>query len=250
MNKTHTVGAEIRIRNAVKIHRAGQVAAFSLSVPELELEPGSVNVVVGKSGCGKTTLLDVLGCISSFDSCEQFTFALGEKRWEVAGAGAVRRAALRRGGIGYVLQQGGLLPFLNVWENIELPMRMAACPKAYRQSARELADILEIGDLLHRRPAELSIGQRQRVSIIRALAVQPGLLLADEPTGSLDPISAREVRAQLIQSARWLNITTVIVTHDVELFRPAADVIWGFRVEAQAGAGVISTVLKEERREE
>lgn len=243
-------GADICIRNAVKTHRAGRGAAFSLSVPELQLEAGCVCAVMGRSGCGKTTLLDVLGCISEFDYCEQFSFALGEKQWNLAGAGARQRALLRRGKIGYVLQQGGLLPFLTAWENIELPMRFAACPAAYRESARELAAILGIEDLLNRRPAALSIGQRQRVSIVRALAVQPGLLLADEPTGALDPISALEVKNQLLQAARWLNITTVIVTHDVELFRPVADEILGFRLEADSSGGVLSTLEKEERGDE
>lgn len=245
----NTSGADIVIHHAVKTHRSGQGASFSLLIPELKLESGRVCVVVGKSGCGKTTLLDVLGCMSTFDSCERFTFTLGKKQWDAAGGGAGCRAALRRGAIGYVLQQGGLLPFLSAWENIELAMRLAGCPKAYSESARELADALDITDVLCRRPAELSIGQRQRVSIVRAMAVRPGLLLADEPTGALDPISAQEVRSRLLQNARWLNITTVIVTHDVELFRPVADEILGFRVEEDAAGGVQSTLVKEERGE-
>lgn len=241
-------GASIRIRNAVKTHRdRGNAAAFSLSVPELDLEAGGVCVVAGRSGCGKTTLLDVLGCISAFDSCETFSLTHGERSYDLHRAGATRRASLRRGTIGYVLQQGGLLPFLTAWENIALPLNMIGSYRQHRESAMALAETLGIADLLSRRPAELSIGQRQRVSIVRALAPRPGLLLADEPTGALDPISAQVVRAQLLEAARGLNITTIIVTHDVELFTPVADMLLGFRVESCEQGGVVSTVVRQER---
>lgn len=239
-------GASLSIRHAVKTHRAAE-AVFTLQVPELELPAGCVCVVTGRSGCGKTTLLDVLGCISAFDTCERFTITHGKRNYELSRAGAMRRAALRRGTVSYVLQQGGLLPFLTAWENIMLAQQIASAPLEYRKTARTLAETLGISSLLDRFPAALSIGQRQRVSIVRAMAMRPGLLLADEPTGALDPITAQTVREQLLQAARLLHITTVIVTHDVELFRPVADVVLGFEVCKKEQGDVVSTVIKEEK---
>ena len=88
-------GASLSIRHAVKTHRAAE-AVFTLQVPELELPAGCVCVVTGRSGCGKTTLLDVLGCISAFDTCERFTITHGKRNYELSRAGAMRRAALRK----------------------------------------------------------------------------------------------------------------------------------------------------------
>lgn len=228
--------ATLTLRDAVKRYESAD-ASFELHVPELTLLRGEVCVIVGQSGCGKTTLLDALGCISDFTRCGEFTFCDGKKRYNVAGLSAAGKARLRCRYLGYVLQQGGLLPYLTAWENIELPLRFAG-KRRYALQAVRLAEKLGIAEHLNKKPAALSIGQRQRVSIVRALAGSPPLLLADEPTGALDPLSAWEVREQLYAAAREAGATLVIVTHDVELFAPKADKVLSFDITQQGGSVV------------
>lgn len=232
----------IRIEQALKRHESPG-GAFELQIPAMGLSAGEVCVVAGSSGCGKTTLLDVLGCISRFTRCKRFELYNEGKTLPLHRMSGRRLADLRRHHIGYILQQGGLLPYLTAWENILLPLQMAG-KLHFRQEAHRLAAQLGVADLLNKRPAELSIGQRQRMCIIRALAGRPSLLLADEPTGALDPVSAAEVRAELLYAARATNATTVIVTHDVALFRPVADRLLGFTVSRTGNT--ICSVLHEE----
>ncbi len=207
---------------------AGSGEAFELHVPEFRVRPGEVCLVAGSSGCGKTTLLDALGCTSRFTRCEHFMLA----GVNVRRSGAGKLSALRRRVISYVLQQGGLIPFLTARENILLAAELSGMP---RQEAvaqmEELAARLGISHQLAKQPQALSIGQRQRVSIARALLRTPPLLLADEPTGALDPASARDVRALLIDAARERHCALVLVSHDVELFSPVADTVMQFRIE-------------------
>lgn len=232
----------VRIAQALKRYESPG-GAFELLIPALELTPGEVCVVAGSSGCGKTTLLDVLGCISRFTRCERFELKQGERLLSLQRLGSGRLAALRRQHIGYILQQGGLLPYLTAWENIMLPLQMAGKTRAAKEALR-LAEQLGVSAQLDKRPAALSIGQRQRVCIVRALAGHPALLLADEPTGALDPVSAAEARAELLRAARETGATTVIVTHDIALFRPVADRLLGFTV-SRAG-NTVSSFLHEE----
>lgn len=230
------------IEQAVKRHASAD-HAFELHVPSLRLRAGEVCVVAGKSGCGKTTLLDALGCISPWQSCACHGFALGERMVDAAHLSSRKRAELRRCFIGYVLQQGGLMPLLTAWENIMLALRFSG--RTDRQDyALALAEALGVGDELHKRPEALSIGQRQRVSIVRALAPCPALLLADEPTGALDPVTAADVRPLLLKAAREQGSSVVIVTHDVDLFTRDADVSMGFTIERR-GNLTISTLREQ-----
>lgn len=228
------------LETAVKRHESAD-HAFELRVPELRLRAGAVCVVAGKSGCGKTTLLDALGCISPWQSCGRHYFAPDEHTGvDVARIPNRMRAEMRRRCIGYVLQQGGLLPLLTAWENILLALRFSG--RTDRQNyARALAEQLGVAEELHKRPEALSIGQRQRISIVRALAPCPALLLADEPTGALDPVSAADVRPLLLEAARKQGSAVVIVTHDVELFANDADVNMGFTIERR-GKLTVSTL--------
>ena len=226
-------------------------AAFELHVPELELLPGSVTVVAGRSGCGKTTLLDVLGFIAEFTDCKRFEFCSDGKQVDMLRASSRRKAALRRSSLGYVLQQGGLLGFLTAWENILLPLRMSG-RMHLAASARELAAQLGVESELNKLPAALSVGQRQRVSVVRALAPRPAVLLADEPTGALDPLTAQDVSRHLVEYARQQGATVVVVTHDVELFGPVADVRMGFELSRESATvhSVLVPYTEPERRAE
>lgn len=233
--------ASLIIRNALKEYSSDE-SSFSLLVPELVLMPGSVCVVTGRSGCGKTTLLDVLGCISHFDGAEVHEMSVGGASYDLRQAASSVRVFLRRSAIAYVLQQGGLLNFLSVKDNLLLPMQLKRISNA-RRVLYELAERLAIADQLDKYPAALSIGQRQRVCIARALAVRPAFLLADEPTGALDPLVAKDVKELLLGMATEVGSTVIIVSHDTELFATDADTRLTYQLE-RTGNKTISVLVQ------
>lgn len=209
----------------------GADRSFCLRVPDLEVEAGSVNIIIGRSGCGKSTLLDMLGLISAPTSCRNFAMRTDTGNWvHAAKASRATQEKLRRQVLGYILQTGGLLPYLNVFDNIALTIRLTG--KSLKQ-ATALMERLGIDSLRSLYPAQLSTGQRQRVAIARALAHNPRIILADEPTGALDPESARVVRDMLVENARESGAAVMIVTHDAELFQKGTDHIYGFDIKAQ-----------------
>lgn len=190
---------------------------FQLSVPQLEIRQGEQIAVLGQSGCGKSTLLDMLAMTLEPTRCGHFHFE------PVTGDGADirdawqerqldRLAELRGRHIGYVLQTGGLLPFISVRENIKLPRRLCGLPED--NTIQELAERLKIVDQLDKLPAKLSVGQRQRVAVARALVHEPTVILADEPTASLDPHTAGEVMSLFVDLAAQRNITLLVASHD------------------------------------
>jgi putative ABC transport system ATP-binding protein len=164
-------------------------------------------------------MLDMLALALSPDRATRFALATrGGEEIDVADAWkrgeADRLTEIRAAHIGYVLQQGGLLPFLTVGENIALSQRVLGRPEPARIEA--LAARLGIADLLDRKPAALSVGQRQRAAIARALAHQPEIVLADEPTASVHPALADTVLALLVEQAREADAALVLATHDPE----------------------------------
>jgi len=190
---------------------------FQLWVPRLNIRAGAQIAVLGRSGCGKSTLLDLLAMTLEPDSCDNFSFT--PQAGEGIDIGKVwgkrrldRLAGLRGRHIGYVLQTGGLLPFLSVRDNIELPRQV--CGLARNDATEMLAERLNITDQLDKLPATLSVGQRQRVAVARALAHEPSVILADEPTASLDPHTAGEVMELVAKLAAQRNITLIVASHD------------------------------------
>ena len=217
--------------------------SFCLQVPHLEAEAGSVNIIVGRSGCGKSTLLDMLGLISEPTSARDFAIRGADNDWiQIQNAPLQQKELLRRQTLGYVLQTGGLLPYLNVEDNIALPIQLAGKRKL---RVDELMKRLEINSLRYHYPVQLSAGQRQRVAIARALIHQPRIILADEPTGALDPETARIVREILISNARANGATAIIVTQDAELFCNGADHIYRFHITAAGNE--VTSVLQESK---
>lgn len=233
----------IDIRNGLRLHgRPGSM--FALSIPEFRVRAGEVCVIAGRSGCGKTSLLDLLGCISPFSRCERFDMCMAGRTIDMRTAPGHVMAGMRRLHLGYVLQQAGLLPFLTAWENILLPLRLSG-RLAYAGQAMKIVQYLGLEGQLHKRPAELSVGQRQRVDIVRALAPRPEILLADEPTGALDPLTAERVCAELLRVVKALGTTLVLVSHDVQLFRKVGERFFGFELSHRQGM-VVSTVIERE----
>lgn len=197
--------------------RTSGATAFCLEVPELTIAAGERLVLVGASGSGKSTLLDVLAMVSNVDSAETFTLTPPEQAridllalWRCDALDAF--TDLRRRYFGYVLQSGGLLGFLTVYDNIALPRRWCELPED--GTVASLAERLGLTRLLDRHPAALSVGERQRVAIARALAHDPCIVLADEPTASLDPLNADGVMDLFLDLATERSITVIVASHD------------------------------------
>lgn len=201
------------------VSRGSAGEAYEVALGSLRLNAGEVAAIVGPSGCGKSTLLETIGlllepssvsryCLGGFDLTKdlQKTTAIREKRW----------SRLRQHALGFVPQSGGLLPFLTVGQNIELPRSLVGA-RGKDSLLEYVIDRLSLGNLLERMPAQLSIGERQRVSFVRAIAHRPSLLLADEPTAALDPILAKALFSLIVEIAREFNIGALIVTHEWSL---------------------------------
>lgn len=210
---TTATGAAVHIEGLEAGYAGG---GFSIAVPELTIEAGSTVALIGPSGSGKTTLLNVIAGIHTPASG---TVRIGET--SIAPADAIGGdAGLRRfriSEIGMVFQAFELLEHLSVRENILLPYYVNAALQqdtGLRARVGELADAMGIGALLDRHPSQLSHGERQRVAIARALVSRPGLLLADEPTGNLDPDTSGTILDLLFAAATRDDATLVVVTHD------------------------------------
>jgi putative ABC transport system ATP-binding protein len=188
---------------------------FKLRIPACELPGGQSGVVVGPSGCGKTTFLDLVAGIHLPDAGRVLVDGFD---WSAHGDAARRRR--RIGHVGLVFQEFELLDHLSVEENVLLPYLIhpgLVLDDGVRRRGRELAQEVGLADLFGRRPRQLSQGERQRVALCRALVTEPSLLLADEPTGNLDPRATTSVLELLVGQARSRGMTLLVVTHDHSL---------------------------------
>lgn len=193
--------------------------AFTVSLSELHLAAGDVVAITGPSGCGKSTLVEALGLILVPQSIGQYRLLGQDITHLVKGAvrgSDVHLARLRSQFYGFVPQTGGVLPYLTVGQNIRLQANIQR--KSTDSSWLDgVITRLGIEGLLDRYPRELSMGQRQRVSFLRAIAHRPAILLADEPTAALDPHHAAQIFGVMLDIARELHIATVVVTHEWDL---------------------------------
>ena len=178
-----------------------------------ELNGGEAVALVGPSGAGKSSLLHIVGLLEAPNAGQVI---LGGRN--CVDLPDQERTRIRRNDIGFVYQFHHLLPEFSALENVVLPQLLTGKPEAKAElRARELLDGLELGDRVEHRPAELSGGEQQRVAIARALANAPRILLADEPTGNLDPPTAQRVFDQLITLIRGSSLGALIATHNMEL---------------------------------
>ena len=198
---------------------------FRLDVPELSVEKGERLAIIGPSGSGKTTLLRLISGIVTPSAGKVVT-----NQVEVSALGDAERRRFRLRTVGLVFQEFELLDYLSVLDNVLLPFRLddsLAGRDGARDRAVELARKVGLEDKLGRRPATLSQGERQRVAVCRALVTRPPLVLADEPTGNLDPRTGGRVLDELIEFAAEDEATLVVVTHDhalLERFERVIDV--------------------------
>jgi putative ABC transport system ATP-binding protein len=198
----------------------GELRSEILHGLNFEVYAGEVTLLVGPSGSGKSTLLTLVGALRSVE--EGSLQVLGQ---ELKGAGERQRVAIRRR-IGFIFQSHNLVSSLTVLQNVQLLLQLSE-PNPERREARskELLDAVGLSHRLHHYPEELSGGQRQRVAIARALAPQPELILADEPTASLDSQSGQDVVELLGELCRSRGSAVLLVTHDLRLLKEA-DRIW------------------------
>lgn len=205
---------------------------FTLLIERFEVAQGSRVAVVGPSGCGKSTLLALLALALRPDDGEVLTLAGIDALalWRANQGDAL--AALRARSVGFVPQTGALLPFLSLRDNILLPQRILTRPDTGRVIA--LAKRLEIMAILDRMPAAVSVGQRQRAAIARALAHRPGVVLADEPTASVHPAQADDILDLLTRTAAEDSAALVISTHDATRALAAGYAIAPCRPDADA----------------
>ena len=201
------------IVSAREIHKRfqlGNVEVHTLRGIDLDVMPGEMVAVMGPSGCGKTTMLNCLSGLDEFDS--------GEVRVEgtsLADMTDRQRTTYRAHRMGFVFQTFNLLPVINAVENVELPLLVGGMRTSEaRRRATAALEQVGLSDRLFHRPGELSGGQRQRVTVARALANDPALVWADEPTGNLDSTSAGDVLKLMRRLNQENGQTFVIVTHD------------------------------------
>jgi putative ABC transport system ATP-binding protein len=200
-------------------HRQGAVVEALRGV-DLVIRPGEFAVIMGRSGSGKSTLLHILGLLDDeYEGTYRFDGEL------VSGLTPDKLARLRNRKIGFVFQSFLLLPQLSILENVELPALYAGrAPSACRAAARRRLEQMGLAERLDHKPMELSIGQRQRAAIARALVNEPRVLLADEPTGALDTRTAQEI-LDILHRLHRDGATVVLVTHDHEVSEAAERII-------------------------
>ena len=218
---------KLSARGLEKSYRKGRNAVSVLRGVDIKVEPGEFLAIIGASGSGKSTLLHLLGLL---DAPERGTISLDGKR--IDNVGDRRRDALRNGTFGFVFQFYHLLPEMTAVENVLTPQMIRhglfsywAKRKPLRREATELLERVGLGKRLDHLPSELSGGEMQRTAIARAVAGNPSILLADEPTGNLDAVSGLGIIELLRDLNRERGLTMIMVTHDAQIAQQADRVV-------------------------
>lgn len=199
----------IKLEHLTKIYHSGKEELCVLEDVSLQLPRGKFTVLLGPSGSGKSTLLNLIAMLDK--PTRGKIFVDGQDITALKSESA--RSSLRLKKIGFVFQFDGLLPEFSLLENVEIPALM--CGKPDKKRAQELLESFGLGSKIHKLPADLSGGEKQRASIARALRNNPPLLLADEPTGNLDAQRKLQVFEDFARMSRENNLTVVMVTHDI-----------------------------------
>ena len=203
----------LKLENITRRYKEGEGQLEVFSGLDLTVKTGEVVALVGQSGAGKSSLLHIAGLLEAPTSGEIFIEGM-----PVSGLPDAERTRIRRDRLGFVYQAHHLLPEFDALENVVLPQMIAGKSRAdAAKEAARLLTVLGLGQRLTHRPAQLSGGEQQRVAIARALANKPRLLLADEPTGNLDPKTAGGVFEALIQITRAEGLAALVATHNFEL---------------------------------
>ncbi|MBW4570941.1 MAG: ABC transporter ATP-binding protein [Tolypothrix carrinoi HA7290-LM1] len=211
----------IHLKNITKVYGSGETTVHALAGVNLTVEAGEYCAIMGASGSGKSTMMNVIGCLDHPSSGSYYLDGVN-----VAHLGDKDLAHIRNLKLGFVFQQFHLLPQLSALENVMLPMVYAGVPLDERRDwATEALMRVGLEKRLHNKPNQLSGGQQQRVAIARAIVNNPVLLLADEPTGALDSHTTKEI-LNIFTQLNASGMTVVMVTHESEVARCTQRVIW------------------------
>jgi len=208
MQMQHNTGVAARAAEVTKVYGSGDTEVRALDGVSVDIPAGRMTAIMGPSGSGKSTLMH---CLAGLDQVTTGAVYVGDT--ELGSLTDRQLTQLRRERIGFVFQAFNLLPTLDALENIVLPLTLAG-RKPDRAWLDQVVNTVGLHDRLRHRPSELSGGQQQRVAVARALASQPAIVFADEPTGNLDSRSSGEVLSFLRQAVDQLGQTIVMVTHD------------------------------------
>ena len=212
----------IKLTDVWKIYQMGEVEFAALKAIDLEIYEGEFLVVLGPSGSGKSTLMNLLGCLDLPSKGEVF---LNSK--DISELAESELARIRGQMIGFIFQSFNLIPTLNTMGNVILPLEFQEEePETARQRGEYLLEIVGLSDKKSNLPSQLSGGQRQRVAIARSLAVNPPIILADEPTGNLDTKTGNYILEFLSKLHEKEGKTIIIVTHDLEIIKHATRVVY------------------------
>jgi putative ABC transport system ATP-binding protein len=210
-----------RVENVTRIFKVGEVETQALRGVSLSIESGEFTALVGPSGSGKTTLLQLIGCLDLPTSGQVFI-----KGQDVSHLNRNQRADMRRGTIGFVFQFFALIPTLTAYENVEMPLLLnGKRPDERRQRVMQLLESVGLPERAGHRPDQLSGGEQQRVAVARALAPEPSLILADEPTANLDSANGEQVMETMVRLNKETGVTFVFATHDPRVIKYARRVI-------------------------
>lgn len=199
----------IKITNLKKVYTGKNISTVALNDISLEIKKTEFVTIMGRSGCGKTTLLNVLGCMDSFNEGEYFFNGVSIKMLK-----GKELARFRNKSIGFIFQAFNLVNEMTALENVEIPLGYAGVSRRQRKEiAFEMLKEVGLADKACNYPGQLSGGQQQRVAIARALANKPDIILADEPTGNLDYKNGMEIM-ELLRNFNYNGTTLILVTHD------------------------------------
>jgi len=208
-----------KLTDITRVYKIGEVETHALRGVDLTIGEKEFTTLVGPSGSGKTTLLQLIGCLDMPTTGK--VFINGQ---EATSMNRNQRADLRKGTIGFIFQFFALVPTLTAYENVELPLLLMG-EKNHKGRVMELLDAVDLSDRAGHRPDQLSGGQQQRVAVARALASNPKLILADEPTANLDSENGNQIMDIMAKLNKETGVTFVFATHDPRVIKYATRVV-------------------------
>jgi putative ABC transport system ATP-binding protein len=212
----------VRLSEVVKTFRMGGNTIEALKGIDLSIRVGEYLSIMGPSGSGKSTLFNMIGALDKPSSGRVFIDEV-----DVAQLDAYELAWLRCRKIGYIFQTFNLIQVMTAIENVTLPMIFAGMSRdEYLEKGMELLKVVGLAERYHHKPSELSGGQQQRVAVARALANDPAIILADEPTGNLDLTTGEEIISLLKQLSTERGVTIISATHDIKMLNVSDRVVW------------------------
>jgi len=210
-----------KLTDVTRVYKIGEVETHALNGVTMTIESGEFTSLVGPSGSGKTTLLQLIGCL---DKPTSGRVVINGK--ETTNLNRNQRADLRKGTIGFVFQFFALIPTLTAYENVEMPLLLnGKSPAERRQRVKELLEAVDMTSHSHHRPDQLSGGQQQRVAVARALATNPSMILADEPTANLDTENGEQVMGIMKKLNEETGSTFIFATHDPRVIKYAKRIV-------------------------